>query len=216
MSARASILAALLIAAPAIAPSITRAQDAVPQRAITARFEDGRARVRADASDLADPALVRRLQSGLPQTLVTRVYAYRGAAATPLAVGVRSCRITYDPWGLSYRVQIQTAASDRSETMSSIDRVVDACLDLDGLEVGRPSDWEAARGADVWFAVLFELNPLSPDTVHRIRRWLSRPDGVGASGDAFFGSFVSLFVNRRIGDAERILRFRSADEVRCP
>ena len=28
-------------------------------------------------------------------------------------------------------------------------------------------------------------------------------------GEAFFGSFVSLFVNRRIGSAERVLRFRS-------
>nr|MDQ3036209.1 hypothetical protein [Myxococcota bacterium] len=188
----------------------------VARRAITARFEDGRARVRADAGDLADAAMVRRLQSGLPQTLVTRVYAYRGDATTPLAIGVRSCRVTYDPWGLTYRVQIQTDASDRSETMSSIDRVVDACLDLDGLAVGRARDWDGARGAAVWFAVLVELNPLSPDTVHRIRRWLARPDGVGTSGDAFFGSFVSLFVNRRIGDAERVLRFRSSDEVRCP
>jgi hypothetical protein len=100
--------------------------------------------------------------------------------------------------------------------MTSIDRVVDACVHLDEMPIGTASDWTRASGASVWFGVVVELNPLSPETVHRLRRWLARPDGAGVDGDAFFGSFVSLFVNRRIGDAERVLRFRSAEEVRCP
>lgn len=211
MIARALIALAILLAA-----TVALAQDDVPRRALAVRFQEGVAQVDAEASDLADDALRRRLASGLPQTLVTRVYAFRGEETTPLAIGVRSCRVTHDPWGLTYRVQIQNESSDRTETMRSADAVIDACLDLRALRVGRASDWTAARGARVSLAVLVELNPLSPDTVHRIRRWLARPDGAGVESDAFFGSFVSLFVNRRIGEAERTIRYRSASEVRVP
>lgn len=211
---RLAILAALAIALATTGRS--HAQDAVPRRAVSARFEGGVARVSARLGDLADASLRQRLSSGLPQTLDTRVFAYRGSAGVPIAASARSCRITYDPWGLSYRVQIQTPFSDRTESMSSIERVLDACLHLDDVAIGTPRDWSSARGADVWFAGVVELNPLSPETVHRLRRWLARPDGSRVEGDAFFGSFVSLFVNRHIGEAERVLRFRSADEVRSP
>lgn len=214
MTSRALAALAITLAA-ALGPTTARAQD-VPRRTITARFEGGVARVDVEASDLADDALRRRLSSGLTQRLVTRVYAFQGDAATPIAIGVRACRVGWDPWALAFTVDVQTESSDRSATMRSMDEVLDACLDLRGLRVGRPQDWAAARGARVWFAAIVELNPLSPETVHRIRRWLARPDGAAMSGDAFFGSFVSLFVNRRIGDAERTLRYRSRGEVRVP
>lgn len=203
------------IALAILVASRAGAQD-VPRRAIATRFENGVPQVDLDAADLADAALVQRLESGLPQTLVTRVYAYQGGASTPVAIGVRSCRVTHDPWALTYRVQIQTATSDRAETMSSIGAVMAACLELHALPIGRARDWVSTSGTRVWFGVIIELNPISPDTVHRIRRWLARPDGAAMDGDAFFGSFVSLFVNRSIGEADRTFQFRSEGEVRCP
>lgn len=216
MIGRALIALAVTLLAALALPRSARAQDDVPRRALTARFEDGVARVDVEASDLADDALRRRLSSGLTQRLVTRVYAFQGDATTPIAVGVRACRVRWDPWALSFTVDVQTESSDRTRTLRTMAEVLDACLDLAALPVGQARDWTAARGRTVWFAAIVELNPLSPETVHRIRRWLSRPDGAGMSGDAFFGSFVSLFVNRRIGDAERTLRYRSAGEVRVP
>lgn len=207
---------ALALTLAVLASSDAAAQDQIARRAMTVRFEDGVARVGAHASDLADAELVRALQRGLPQRLVTRVYAYRGAGGTPVAVGVRACRVTQHPWTRAYRVELQTATTDRTETLRTTEAVLEACLDLDALPIGRARDWSAARGERVWFAVVIELNPLSPDTVHRIRQWLAQPDGAGVGGDAFFGSFVSLFVNRRIGEADRVFRFRSAEEVRAP
>ena len=55
-----------------------------------------------------------------------------------------------------------------------------------------------------------EVNPVSPDMLERIKRWVSRPSGTGATapGDALFGSFVGLFV-ARIGAADRQISFRS-------
>ena len=54
--------------------------------------------------------------------------------------------------------------------------------------------------------------PSAATTIARIRRWLSRPRGeYNVETKSFFGSFVSLFVNDRIGSAERVLRVRSQD-----
>jgi hypothetical protein len=51
---------------------------------------------------------------------------------------------------------------------------------------------------------------MSDLTVERIRRWIARSGESGKlTGDGFFGSFVSIFVDRRMGSAERSLRFQS-------
>jgi hypothetical protein len=56
-----------------------------------------------------------------------------------------------------------------------------------------------------------DLNPISEELVTNVRRWLSRPSGRGktGSGDNFFGSFVSVFVNPRIEDSERLVQIVS-------
>ena len=57
-----------------------------------------------------------------------------------------------------------------------------------------------------------DLNPISEDLLADVRRWLVQPARgqrrLGA-GDSFFGSFVSIFVNPRIEDSERQVRFVS-------
>ena len=161
------------------------------------------------ARDLVNADVRRKLESGLPQTLVMRTYGYPGRGRRPIAVAARSCRVVYDLWEEVYRVQIQSETEDRSATLSSIDQVLARCLVSRSVAIGDETEWTTLRGQRVYFAVLVELNPLSPDTVQRIRRWLARPGGRRVEGEAFFGSFVSLFVNRRIGDAERTIRFRS-------
>ncbi len=61
-------------------------------------------------------------------------------------------------------------------------------------------------------AVRGDLNPISEDLLIEVRRWLVQPSHgqrrLGA-GDSFFGSFVSIFVNPRIEDSERQVRFVS-------
>jgi len=185
------------------------AQPRVSTRTIGVHWDHGVPRISVSASDLVTPAVRRKLESGLPQTLVTRIYAYPEAGGTPVAVAPLSCRVVYDLWEEVYRVQVQTATSDRSESAATIDQVVRRCLVAREVPIGTAADYTPRQGARVYFAVLIELNPMSPDTVQRIRRWLARPNGGRLDGDAFFGSFVSLFVNRRIGAAERTLSFRS-------
>lgn len=212
-----SILVLGLVVVGALSPTAgVRAQDAsIPERRLGISWRDGGPTVHFSAVDLADESVRRKLASGLPQTLLMRVYAY-GADGQAIAVAARSCRVSYDIWEELYRVEVQTARVSRDESLRDLDAVLHRCFVADREPVGRGNDYAARRGERIYFAVLMELNPLSPSTVLRLRRWLARPAGGGRiGGDAFFGSMVSLFVNRQIGDAERSMRFRS-QTVRVP
>ena len=218
MSSRPRIRAVLaVVAAVALAVALSalglagraHAQPRVGNRTIGVRWSRGAPQLSFSARDLVTADVRRKLESGLPQTIVMRVYAYPEAGGEPITVALQSCRVVYDLWEEVFRVQVQTATSDRSESAPSVDGVVRRCLTVANVAVGTAAQYATRRGARVYFAALIELNPMSPDTVQRIRRWLARPGGGRLEGDAFFGSFVSLFVNRRLGAAEKTLSFRS-------
>lgn len=162
------------------------------------------------ARDFVTKAVAEKLDSGLPQRIVTRVYAYPEGGAEPIGISALSCRVVYDLWEGVYRVQEQTAISDTTRTLPDRASVIGACLDVRALALGDQGAFDNYRGRSIYFAAIIELNPVSPDTVQRIRRWLSKSNGSQARGDAFFGSFVSIFVSRRMGSAEHTLTFRSA------
>lgn len=197
------VAAGLALSIPALA------QDELPERRIGVEWVNGAPTVHFSAVDLADQAVRETLEGGLWQTLVMRIYAFRGDD-DPIAIAARSCRVRHDPWPQVFYLELRDPEGDRDETLDSLDAVLRRCLVADRVTVGSAADYADLRGASVRFAILIELNPLSPETLQRLRRWLSRPAGGGrAGGRAFFGSFVSLFVNRSIGAAERTLRFRS-------
>lgn len=159
--------------------------------------------------DFLDTAVSQKLQSGLPQTVVTRLYAYTEKGRDPLAVGVLSCRVAYDLWENTYRIERQTETQDKTYTVKNLDAVGRLCLEADKWPLGETKSYARVNGQRVYFAAVVELNPLSQDTVARIRRWLARPSGTQLEGNAFFGSFVSIFVSRKLGAAEKTLSVRS-------
>ena len=138
-----------------------------------------------------------------------RVYAYSDGSSDPVVVAARTCRIVFDLWDEVYRIQVQTLSGETSLTVSTITEVEERCVVAREMRMGTAAVWSARYGANVYFAAAYELNPISADTVARIRRWLSRPASGRVESDAFFGSFVSVFVNHRVGGAERTLKFRS-------
>lgn len=198
-----AFLAVLALALPAHAQISTRT--------IGVRFaESGAPEVSFSAADFADSAVRTRLSRGLLSTIVMRMYAYGADGSTPIAVSVRSCQIIYDIWDARYAVDVRTESSERSTRLDAIESVIDTCLVADHVPIGSGATWRAHHGEHVTFGVVVELNPVTPDMVQRIRGWLARPEGGAAPDEAFFGSFVSLFVTaRQIGSAERTLRFQS-------
>jgi hypothetical protein len=211
---RLSLVATLLAFALAL-PLLALAQQ-VPGRTLGVRWHEGVPQLDFSARDLATAEVRRKLDSGLPQTLVLRVAALRSSEpSTPIALAAQTCRVTNALLYNTYRVQVTTVAGTVTESIPTLDGVIRRCLVERGIAVGSRGVYEARRGERVYFAVLLEFNPLSPDTVRRIRRWLANSGGGPVQNDAFFGSFVNLFVNHRIGSAEHVLRFRS-QPVRVP
>ena len=148
--------------------------------------------------------------SGLPQTIVLRVVAYSdGSSPKSLAVHLRSCRVVYDLWEELFRVELLSDTGNATFRVRTVEDVLERCVVLRGTTIGVADDYRGRRGRTIHFGAIADLNPLSADTVQRIRRWIARPATDKVDGDAFFGSFVSLFVNQRIGQAERTVRFRT-------
>jgi hypothetical protein len=202
---RASMLALGLWAA---AHAHAQPQVNVPTRAFTVTWR-GSPELSYAAGDFVDAAVLKKLQSGLPQTLITRLYAYDERGRQPLALTALSCRVVYDLWDGVYRIERQTEKSDRTVSVKTLDGVIQQCLDVQSYVIGEPGAYARERGRSIYFAAVVELNPLSQETVQRIRRWLARPSGNELEGNAFFGSFVSIFVGRKLGSAEKTLSFRS-------
>jgi hypothetical protein len=182
----------------------------IETRAIEVKWSKGAPRVSFPVKEARDRKIANGLKSGLPQTIVTRIYAYT-ESSEPVAVSVRSCRVVYDLWEDVYRVHLQTQRSAGSRVLKNIEQVRRFCLKVDDQPLGSRAQFSKHKGRRIYFAVMIEFNPLSEKTVERIRRWLARPAGRDSltSREAFFGSFVSIFVNRQIGSAERVFRFRS-------
>jgi len=65
-------------------------------------------------------------------------------------------------------------------------------------------------GERFFLAVVVDVNPVSPEMIEQIRRWMSRPTGSTGIGpsDALFGSFVQLFV-RQLATSDKTLTFRT-------
>lgn len=166
-----------------------------------------------DATEFGDEEMETKLRSGLPQDLIVRAFVYPVRGGTPLAVTVQSCHVVYDLWQAVFRVDVEGPTKTRNLEFGTPGQVLQTCLRLDHLRFGG-DELQRARGERVYCAVLIELNPISQATLERIRRWLSRPSSGGPlRGDAFFGSFVSIFVGRDIGRAERSGAFRSQSWV---
>lgn len=187
----------------------TVSAQSVQRRTLGVNFRDGVPALSFSARDLITNDIRQKLTRGTRQLMVMRVYAYLQSRERPIAITQTSCEVTYDVWEEEFRVQKADAANETTVRVATLEQVIDRCLVVHDLRVGQPADWRAFQGRQVSFAAILEFNPMSRATVRRVRQWLSHPGGGRLEGEAFFGSFVSIFINRNIGDAERTLRFES-------
>jgi len=158
---------------------------------------------------LSEPELVKKLSSGLPMVVAMRAYVYRRGDDTPVALTARVCRVVYDLWDEVYRVHVIEPERERDQA-AVLDGALRLCTEARDLPVVRRG--LLAAGEPYFLGVAVDVNPVSPEMVEQMRRWMSRPTGstgIGA-GDALFGGFVQLFV-RQIATSDRTLTFRTQD-----
>jgi hypothetical protein len=160
---------------------------------------------------LGDPALTKKLSSGLPMVIAMRAYVYREGQDTPVALATRVCRVVYDLWDEVYSVHINEPEREREQAVV-LDGVLRLCTQPRDLPVVRRSLLEAK--SPYFLAVVVDVNPVSQEIIDQMRRWMSRPTGSTgiATNDALFGTFAQLFV-RQIATTDKTLVFRTNDVV---
>ena len=166
--------------------------------------------------DLFGPRDVERLLSGFSTRVLIRVALVRDGGNEPIAQAMRLAEIVYDLWDEKLRVRLSTGKPGVAETqvVSTPKAAVDLATSLVAFPVVESSRLEP--GSSYHLSLRADLNPISEELVSNLRRWLSQPSGRGrsGSGDSFFGSFVSVFVNPRVDDSERVLQMVSQSFAR--
>ena len=177
----------------------------LPER--PARVTVGAAQVTlaVELPELVDAQLRRKLDSGLTTTVVTRAYVVREGSARAEGLAVQTVRVAYDLWD---EVWVCELSDESGRRVVREKKREDALRRLISLELPIPA--RLVLGAQYRVAVIVELNPVSPALLSQVRKWLSRPrEGAPVDSESYFGSFVSLFVNRKVGEAERVIKFRT-------
>jgi len=157
-----------------------------------------------------DAGLRQRLRSGFATTVVMRVFLYRREGGRPLAVSARTLRAVYDLWEQTFLLTIEEPGSKRRARFAREQDVVDRLTSFWRFPLGKTETLE--RGRYFFVAALVEINPMRPELLAEVRRWLRRPSPGRrqlGSGESFFGSFVSIFVNNKIRRAEKTFKVRS-------
>jgi hypothetical protein len=211
MRARAATL--LLLAA--LVPGVARA-DERPPRTIGVHRTEGKLGVSVGLQDLFWlPVDGERLRSGFASSVLIRAELYREGEPRPVAQEARRTYIVYDIWDERFRLRVEDSAGPRGFEAATVGEAVERATLLVRFRLA-----ELARlvpGAVYRVRFRADLNPLDEALVADVRRWLVRPPGQSrGSGDSFFGSFVSFFVNPRIEESERQLTFVSQPFIARP
>lgn len=204
----ALLVSALLLLAARPARADDEAPENLPRRPAVFAWEKGILRATLSYRDVIDEAATRKLSSGIPIVIAMRAYVLPEGESEPVALAVRSCRVVYDLWDEVYRVKVSGPEGEKSTAAINVEGVLRQCGEVRAFPVVARAVLQAGRAH--FLGIIAEVNPVSPEMLEQMRRWVSRPagsTGIGP-GDALFGSFVGLFV-RRIGAADRVVRFRT-------
>jgi hypothetical protein len=109
-------------------------------------------------------------------------------------------------------VDVTQPGIQKSTWTTTVDGILRRCADARHLLIANRN--QVAPGRAVYLDGRVLVNPVSPKLLEKLKRWVSRPTATGtaAPGDALFGTFTGLFL-QRIGDAERILQFLTTSSI---
>lgn len=152
----------------------------------------------------------KQLRSGFATRVLIRVAIYPTDRDEPISTAFRRAEVVYDIWTERFAVhRVDSEGRDERFEVSSEQQAIRLATGLLKFPVAQLASLRPAQSYRVAFRA--DLNPLSEELVADVRRSLTRPERRQGrlAGDSFFGSFVSVFVNPRIEDSERQLRFVS-------
>jgi hypothetical protein len=156
--------------------------------------------------DVIDAKIQDKLSRGLPTTIVLTAALFRVGSAQPLSTTAQTCKVTWHVWEEAYRVEITRPGGSQVRWTTTIEGVLRRCAEARRLLAGDRS--QIPPGIQLRTIGKIQVNPISPEVLTKIQRWVMRPasTGTAAPGDALFSTFTGLFL-QRIGDAEREVKF---------
>jgi len=180
------------------------------------RFEwdetQAKLRVSLNYRDLIDESIRQKLSRGLPTTIVFTATVHQVGRAEPLATTAQTCKITWHVWEEAYRVEVTRPGETVAGWTTTLQGVLRRCAEVRRLFAATRE--QVPINTALFLHAKLVINPVSPEILQKIRRWVSRPaaTATAAPGDALFSTFAGLFL-RRIGDAERELEFDTRPSV---
>lgn len=164
---------------------------------------------------LFDAPTYEALSSGISSTVVIRIQITPRESDAPVAEQLIRRSVVYDVWDEIYTVELDQPGGSRKVKVKYRAEALKWLTAIDDLPIARLAILPYEQVFVLKMVV--ELNPVSKETLAEVRRWLSQGAGGGLDrGGAFFGSFVSVFYNPKIADADRVLRIRSQPFFRPP
>jgi hypothetical protein len=156
--------------------------------------------------DIVDANLQSKLSRGLPTTIVLTAAIYRAGAPNPLSTTAQTCKVTWHVWEEAYLVEVMRPGSARQSWTTTSEGVIRRCTEVRHLLAGDAA--QIPVGLPLVATGKIQVNPVSPELLQKIKRWVMRPSATGtaAPGDALFSTFTGLFL-QRIGEAERQQKF---------
>jgi hypothetical protein len=157
---------------------------------------------------LFDASNFEALGTGIESTVVIRIQITPQDSDDPVAEQLIRRSVVYDVWDEVYRLQLDERGGQKKLQVKYRAEALKWLTAIEDLPVARLTELPLEKVYVLKMVV--ELNPVSRETLAEVRRWLSQGNGGGLDrGGAFFGSFVSVFYNPKIADADRVLRIRS-------
>ena len=209
MSTRVSCAAAVVLAVVVVASGSARADDAVTSKTMDFLERKGKLVVTTSFTSLFDEKAYDKLSSGFQQTIVVRLYVYREDRELPIAYQLVTFRVAYDLWDEVYVVRMDGSAGQINLEYDTSAEALTRITNLYKYPVAELDD--IPKSDHHYLGIVVELNPVSSESLAEMRRWLTRTAGSQSlnRSTSFFGSFVSVFVNPKIPEADRSLRIRS-------
>lgn len=211
MSELRRLLTVALFTAPALLAERAPAQQAtaeVARRPASFEWDVDFKRLYLSVSfrDVLDAKIQEKLRRGLPTTIVLTATIGRAGQTEVLSTTAQTCKVTWHVWEEAYRIEITRPGQNQIRWTTTVEGVLRRCAEVRRLLAG--DRLQIPEGASVFANGKVQVNPVSPEVLDKIQRWVMRPSGTGtaAPGDALFSTFTGLFI-QRIGDAEREVKF---------
>jgi hypothetical protein len=206
---RVALLGFVIVATAAMAARPASAQDGGLEKQTMRFTEHGTTvYVTGDVAKLFDARAYDKLENGLTSTVVIRLWVYPENRAKPTGFVLLHRTCVYDLWGEIYSCALSGPSGRRTYKVKFKAEALKMLTGLDQVPIADVKDVLFDERYVV--AIVAELNPVSKETLAEVRRWLSEGSGGGLDrGGSFFGSFVSVFVNLKIPEADRVVRVRS-------